>query len=66
MLVNINTSPKAPASFDGLNSVAQVPTVEFDYPCMVLALLGAATGTCRASRLFVAAASEPSAGTEPQ
>jgi CRP/FNR family transcriptional regulator, nitrogen fixation regulation protein len=32
MLVNINTSPKAPASFDGLNSVAQVPSVEFDYP----------------------------------
>jgi len=32
MLVNINTSPKAPASFDGLNSVAQVPTAEFDYP----------------------------------
>jgi CRP/FNR family transcriptional regulator, nitrogen fixation regulation protein len=32
MLVNINTSLKAPASFDGLNSVAQVPTVEFEYP----------------------------------
>lgn len=32
MLVNINTSPRAPASFDGLNSVARVPAVEFDYP----------------------------------
>jgi CRP/FNR family nitrogen fixation transcriptional regulator len=32
MFVNINTPPRAPATFDGLNSVAQVPSVEFDYP----------------------------------
>jgi len=32
MLVNVSTSPKAPASFDGLNSIAKVPSVEFDYP----------------------------------
>jgi CRP/FNR family transcriptional regulator, nitrogen fixation regulation protein len=32
MFVNINTPPKAPATFDGLNTAAQVPSVEFDYP----------------------------------
>jgi Cyclic nucleotide-binding domain len=32
MFININTPPKAPATFDGSNTVAQMPSVEFDYP----------------------------------
>jgi CRP/FNR family nitrogen fixation transcriptional regulator len=32
VLVNINAPPKAPAAFDGLNTAAQVPSLEFDYP----------------------------------
>lgn len=32
MLANINTSPNVRAAFGGLNSAAQAPSVEFDYP----------------------------------